>query len=117
MCDVLALRALENLGKWIIRHDRSRPKQWRGKPLYTAHTNWRPDSAMVTKSLRGAWDVVPTLVSRWAPDVDEERLMNALDLYVHGLAMNAVEHDLSLLAEVLAPLTRHQSDHLSAKAI
>lgn len=108
VCDVLVLKALENLGKWIVRHERCRPKQWRGRPLYEAHTHWRPDSTMIVKSLRGAWAIVPDVLDRWGDSdhVDVEQFMNTLDSYVYDLAVTGHPHTLDTLTDRLTPFTR-----------
>lgn len=88
VCDVLVFKALESLGKWIVRAERSRFKVMVGKPWYVAHTIWSPDDEMVSKALKGAWDVVPALVRVYGCcEVPAAKVTEALNGYVHDLAI------------------------------
>jgi len=101
VCDVLTLKALEALGKYIVRGGRDRIiVLQRGRlPLILAHTIWAPTDGMVDKALRGAWDVVPPIVTlHGCCDVTAEGVVCTLDEYVHDLAVSATPHALEQLA-------------------
>src|SRR3546814_20069883 len=63
VCDVLVLKALDSLGRKIIRQPRSRFKEFGGRPWHVAHTQWRPDVKDVDRTLDSAWDVLPALLT------------------------------------------------------
>ena len=92
VCDVLVLKALEAMGKWIVRADRSRFKMMNGRPYYMAHTLWRAEESMVDKALRGAWDVVPAMMLI-TPDT-ARRVTATLDSYVRDLAITGTPHSM-----------------------
>lgn len=52
VCDVLVIRALEVTGKRIVRAERSRFRTLGTRPMYVAHTIWRPTPELVAKALR-----------------------------------------------------------------
>lgn len=98
VCDVLVVKALEAMGKWIVRVDRSRWTAHGTQPFYTAHVRWRPEEEMVTKALRGAWDVVPAMLdSHGCCGVTSAQVTRMLDQYVHDLAITGTPHDLDQL--------------------
>lgn len=114
VCDVLVVKALEHLGKWVLRADRSRWAQHGGEPLHTAYMRWRPDDAMVSKALRGAWDVVPAMLTARGGQRDPERVVAALDSYVHDLAVTGMSHtlgDLQYRLERVSFSGQHQHQH------
>ena len=93
-CDVLVLRALELLGKRIVRDDRSRYGRLNGRPWHEAHCLWQPDLAMEDRALRGAWSMVPELLSRYpCGDVRPAELTAVLDRYVRELVRSHRAHD------------------------
>lgn len=104
--DTLVLKALESLGKYVVRMDRSRPMLLGLTPLYLAHTLWPPTEyvtpggvvladAVVAKALRGAWDVVPAvLAAHGCCDVSVDEVVCTLDEYVHDLAVTGTAHSL-----------------------
>lgn len=97
-CDVLVLRALELVGKRIVRADRSRFGRFGDKPFHLAHTVWQPEHEMLNKALAGAWDFVPMLVASHAPDrVSPEMVRLTLDRYVRDLVDAMRGHDVSEL--------------------
>jgi hypothetical protein len=99
VCDVLVLKALETMGKWIVRADRSRYRALGTRPYWIAHTMWQPTDATVTKALKGAWDVVPAMLpDHGCCDVTPVQITRLLDLYVHDLAITGTEHALPELA-------------------
>lgn len=97
--DVLTLQALERVGRWVIRHDRSRPKLWRGRPLHQAYLEWPVTDEVINKALRNAWDIIPAITARWEDFacLDDELLMNTLDTYVHDLIVTRTPHTVALL--------------------
>lgn len=102
VCDVLVIKALERTGNYILRADRSRHWQMEkaGKPHYLAHTMWQPSDGVVTKALRGAWDVVPMLLDTHGGCCEYEagQVTSLLDGYVHDLVITGTAHDLDELA-------------------
>ena len=106
VCDVLVTKALESLGRYVVRVERSRWKVLGDRPRHVAHTVWPPTDEMVTKALRGAWDVVPALLDVHAPcgwpgAVSAEQVGQELDSYVHDLAVTGQAHTIETLAERL----------------
>lgn len=107
VCDVLVIKALETLGRYIVRVERSRWAALGDRPRYIAHTLWPPYDEMVDKALRGAWDVVPALLDVYAPrggprTLDPAEVGAVLDSYVHDLAITGCEHSVDLLTERLS---------------
>jgi hypothetical protein len=101
VCDVLTLKALEALGRYICRGGRDRiVVLHRGRyPFTVAHTIWTPTDVMVDKALRGAWDVVPPVVSlHGCCDIKAEAVVCTLDEYVHDLAITGTPHAIEHLA-------------------
>jgi hypothetical protein len=100
VCDVLTLKALEALGKYIVRAGaRNRYELLRPRPLTLAHTIWPAGDAMVDKALRGAWDVVPAVMSLYGCcDLTTEHVVCTLDEYVHDLAVTGERHKIDHLA-------------------
>lgn len=98
VCDVLVVRALEAMGKRIVRVDRSRYRRLGEKPWHLAHTVWRPDQAMVSKGLAGAWDVVPAMLdTHGCCGVTSHEVTEMLDLYVRDLLDTGTGHDVAEL--------------------
>ena len=92
-CDVLVLRALELVGKRIVRVDRSRFKRLGDAPFHRAHLLWQPDAEMLDKALAGAWDHVPQIVEDHArPDVSPVQVRLTLDRYVRDLVQATRGH-------------------------
>lgn len=99
VCDVLALKALEQLGKYLVRAERSRFNVLGDRPFAEAHTIWRAPDALVDKALRNTWDVVPLLVVSHGPQAIEPcDVVNVLDEYVHDLAVAGYSHSIGQLA-------------------
>lgn len=96
VCNVLVLKALEKLGNYLMRAERSRYNQMRSRPTYVAHTIWKPDDVLVDKALRGAWEVVPALLDvHGCCGVTSLQVTTMLDQYVHDLAITGTPHSLS----------------------
>lgn len=99
VCDVLVLKALEAMGKWIVRADRSRFKALGERPFHVAHTLWTTSDLTVDKALRGAWDVVPAMLATHGYcDLRAEDVSKVLDDYVHDLVVSGTAHTLDELA-------------------
>lgn len=99
VCDVLVIKALEKIGKWLTRDNRSGYHVLGGRPWHVAHTIWQPTDATVTKILRGAWDVVPALLdTHGCCGVTSLQVTQMLDSYVHDLTLTGTEHDFKQLS-------------------
>jgi hypothetical protein len=98
VCDVLCFKALESMGKWIVRADRSRFAALGQRPFHLAHTLWPPDEPVVDKALKGAWDVVPAMLdTHGCCGVTSSRVTAMLDSYVHDLVITGTPHSLNQL--------------------
>lgn len=96
--DVLVYRALEVVGKRIVRAERRRFKLLGTRPWHEAHTLWLPDSNTVDKALAGAWDVVPALLSaHGACGSTPVNVTQALDRYVRLLLRTGQNHTVEAL--------------------
>ena len=100
VADVLCIKALEKLGTWIVRTERDRAHVVRtaGLPLHQAHTRWKVDDLVVDKALKGAWDVIPAMLSaHGCCGVTVDAVTACLDEYVHDLAITGTPHALAEL--------------------
>lgn len=100
VCDVLAFKALEKMGKFILRAGRYRYNEIGSRPPHIAHTIWPVSDEIVSKALRGAWDVVPLLLDTHGGccEFETESVVRALDEYVHDLVITGTAHDIDELA-------------------
>jgi len=97
--DVLVIKALETMGKYIVRAERSRYRALGTRPRHSAHTLWQPTDDVVDKALKGAWDVVPALMDmHGCCGVTSRRIIEMLDSYVHDLVITGTEHTYGELA-------------------
>lgn len=95
VCDVLVFRALEQIGKVIVRSARSRFKELGDLPWREAHTLWPPSQydPMISKNLVKAWDVVPALLkTHGCCGVESEDVTAMLDEYVRDLLVTGQPH-------------------------
>lgn len=100
--DVLVVKALESVGKRIVRQDRARFNALKGRPFHEAHVLWPTDIVTVGKATKGAWDVVPALLdNHGCPGVDSGRVVTLLDAYVSQLATHGAPHTLARLVKGL----------------
>lgn len=100
--DVLVVKALESVGKRIVRADRARFNALKGRPFHEAHVLWPTDIITVSKAARGAWDVVPALLdNHGCPGVESGRVVTLLDAYVSQVATHGVPHRLDRLVTAL----------------
>lgn len=98
VCDVLVVKALETMGKWIVRADRSRFGALGQRPFYLAHTLWQPDDSICSKALKGAWDVVPAMLDEHGCcGVTSLSVVGMLDAYVHDLVITGTPHHINHL--------------------
>lgn len=99
VCDVLVLKALDTIGKRIVRQERSRFQRIGDTPVHRAHTLWQTDDDTVDKALKGAWDVVPALLDGhgWEA-VTSQQIVEMLDTYVHELVVTGTRHRMQVLA-------------------
>ena len=115
VCDVLVIKALENLGKKIVRYraaeeaaqdtsvrwaeGRSRNRLLGKRPWYVAHTIFRPSDEDVCRALKDAWDVVTPLWQTYGCcEVTPQQVTEMLDEYVHDLAITSTTHHIMELA-------------------
>lgn len=95
VCDVLVVRALEAVGKRIVRTERSRYSRLGNKPWHMAHTIWSPDSSMVDKGLSGSWDVIPAMLdNHGCCGVTSRQVQQMIDSYVRDLLVTGTAHRL-----------------------
>ena len=98
-CDVLVLKALEAVGKRLVRSDRARYRVLGTRPFHEAHCLWEAPDDLVSKALRSAWDVVPSLCMH-VPDIPN--LTSVLDMYVKAVIQAQKPHDVNDIARLLA---------------
>lgn len=99
VCDVLVTKAMEALGKFVTRADRSRFRVLGSRPFTLAHTLWQPGDEMVSRCLKNAWDVVPPLLdNHGCCGLAPSSVTRMLDEYVHDLAITGTPHSLPELA-------------------
>lgn len=98
--DVLVIKALESMGKRLVRMDRARFRVLGDKPFHVAHTLWQADDATVAKAIKDAWDVVPVLIETHGGecDVNPREVTVMLNDYVHDLVITGTPHCLPELA-------------------
>lgn len=104
VCDVLVRKALEVVGKRLVRVTRSRFNQLGDRPWAVAHTLWAAGPQMIDKALSGAWDIVPALLDSHRADalgVSPEQVTAVLDEYVRTLVARREPHRLSSLRAYL----------------
>lgn len=100
--DVLVIKALEAVGKRIVRADRARFNALKGRPFHEAHCLWPTDIITVSKATKGAWDVVPALLdNHGCPGVESGRVVTLLDAYVSQVATHGAPHRLDRLVTAL----------------
>lgn len=105
-CDVLVLRALELIGKRIVRVDRSRFGQMSGLAFHEVHVRWQPDGDMLDRALTNAWDFVPQIVTTHArPVIGPREVALVLDRYVRDLIRSHRVHEIDDLRYRLSVFT------------
>lgn len=98
VCDVLVVRALEVMGKRIVRDERNRFSVLDGRPWHIAHTIWAPEPQMIRKALQGAWVVVPAMLdAHGCCGVSAQDVTRMLDRYVADLLLTQTPHQLDEL--------------------
>lgn len=103
-CDVLVLKALEAVGKRLVRADRARYRVLGGRPFHEAHTLWAATLSELDKVLRTAWDTLPDVaaVAAVPGPVATAHLSHVLDAYVRTVVGQQRPHRAEDLARVLA---------------
>lgn len=105
-CDVMVLRALELLGKRIVRVDRSRFGQMGDLAFYEAHCRWQPDGEMLDRALAQAWTFVDRVVHRHAGrGIAPREVELTLDRYVRDLVKGMRTHEVEELEYRLGAFT------------
>lgn len=100
VCDVLVVRALESVGRRIVRAgDRStrgsRFRQMGNRPWHEAHTLWRPTPEMVDKGLFGSWDVIPAMLdNHGCCGITSRQVTDMVDAYVRDLLITSKGHNM-----------------------
>ena len=96
VCDVLVVRALEAVGKRIVRAERSRYNRKGTRPWHEAHTIWTPDPSMVNKGLEGSWDVIPAMLDHHGCcGVTSRQVQQMIDSYVRDLLVTGTAHNMT----------------------
>lgn len=120
VCDVLVLKALETMGKWILRAERRRFSLFGDRPYHEAHTVWQPEELVVNKALKGAWDVVPALLTtHGCCNITAVQVTEMLNSYVHDLVITGTTHDIHELSyrftdRLSIPVYLHEEDCVDA---
>lgn len=105
-CDVLVLRALELLGKRIVRVERSRFKRLGTLAFHEAHLLWQPDRDTLDKALASAWDYLPEVIQNHARnDISPTEVRLALERYIHDLVQMKRGHSVEELRYRLSVFT------------
>lgn len=92
-CDMLVLRALELIGKRIVRLDRSRFGRIGSRPFHEAHLMWQPDEKAIDQALADAWQSVGLVLSEHGCcGITVEQLTLILDRYVRDLCLTMQGH-------------------------
>lgn len=99
VCDVLVVRALEAIGKKIIRQERSRFSRFGHRPWHEAHTVWAPPREdMVERDLSNAWEIVPAMLDvHGCCGVTSRQVTLTLDSYVRDLLVTGTAHHVTEL--------------------
>lgn len=96
--NVLVLRALELVGKRIVKVERSRYARMDGRPWHEAHLQWQPDESLIDPALAVAWDTVPVLLEdHGCCGLTPESLTAVLDRYVRDLLLCQQGHSVTEL--------------------
>ena len=115
--DVLVYKALESMGKSILRSQRGRFKVLGSRPFHEAHTIGQGDDVTVGKVLKRAWDVVPALLdTHGCCGVTSLQVTRMLDDYVHDLVVTGTPHTIEELAyryttRLGLPVYDHRDNH------
>lgn len=100
VADVLVVRALEAVGKRIVRAERSRFNRMGSRQWHEAHTVWPPEESSVVKTLANAWDVVPALLdTHGCCGVTSRQVTEMLDGYVRDLLITGTMHTFDQLRQ------------------
>lgn len=98
--DVLVLKALEGLGRRIVREERGRFQHLDGRPFHDAHTVWRPTMPMMNRTLDSAWEVMPAILSNHdSCGITLEQITTLLSRYLIDLVNEERGHALDELTK------------------
>jgi len=106
-CDLAVVRALELVGKRVVRSERARfgTMALSGRAWHEAHTIWSPEPGVVDAALSGAWNVLPRLVNEHGCcSIVDHDLQVMLDGYVRELVLARRPHQYADLEERLHDL-------------
>jgi hypothetical protein len=100
VANATVLRAMDRAGKKLLdRHSRDRWPDVRPFELHTRIRVGGPEHA--NKLLEGAWDHLSILAEAVDPDMDTDRLQNALHEYCLTLLVKEQPHHVQLLGQYL----------------
>lgn len=92
-CDMLVVRALELIGKRVVRLDRSRFGRMGDRPFHEAHLLWQPDEKAIDQGLADAWThVAAVLAEHGCCGITVDQLTLILDRYVRDLCLTMTGH-------------------------
>lgn len=107
-CEMLVLRALEVLGKRLVR-EAGHKHRWQDRgdaPWYALHTVWETSARDIDGALRGAWEMVDEVQMRWGSrDRYDPLLASKLDRYTRRLVDDRRLPVLDELSELLTPVS------------
>lgn len=103
IADVLVFKALETLGKRLVKRDRSRFRYLGYRPMYEAHTIWDADERDLKRSLSSSWDILPILLRNHEGccRVEADDISDVLDDYVIDLCKSKTPHSIESLSFAL----------------
>lgn len=104
VCDVLVIKTLEQIGKWVVRSgDRNRYQHRGDTPWHLCHTLWPVPDKGLDRVLANAWDVIPAMLSTYGCcDATPKQVSAVLDVYVRDLVKRQVGHDAKEMREYLS---------------
>lgn len=92
-CDVLVLRALELIGKRVVRFDRSRFGRLNGRPWHEVHVMWQAEQKAIDLGLAEAWESVAVVLDEHGCcGITVDQLTLILDRYVRDLCQTMQGH-------------------------
>ncbi len=105
-CEMLILRALEVLGKRLVR-EAGKKNRWQDRGdtgWYALHTIWPASAKDIDGALRNAWDMVDEVQARWGTrDRYDILLGQKLDTYTRRLVTDQRLPDLGEIRSLLTP--------------
>lgn len=104
LADMVVRRALESVGKRILRADRSRFRRLDelGRDITDAHTAWLADEVEAGRAIRGAWAILPGALSAHdLTHVDPAQLSQVLEEFVLHHVRTSRRYEVSRLEALL----------------